>query len=84
MNTKYSTVHHGTEGQKVEHLTAPAPNITASVFSLTFVIEPVYLRYLPRLVVSTNESNAFRISNFKCEEKKKSFNTVETTVDKIA
>ena len=53
MNTEYTAVDNGPEGEIVKKFAAPPPNVAASILVLTFVIESVNLRNLSRGVRST-------------------------------
>ncbi len=83
MYAKNAAVHDGTQREIIKDLTTPAPYIATAVLALTFVVKPVYLRDLPRLMVSTDESYAIRISHFERQEKKESFDAVEASVYKV-
>jgi hypothetical protein len=84
MDAKYAAIYDGTQRKIIEDFAAPAPHVAAAVLALTFVVEPVYLRDLSRLVVSTDESYAIRISHFERQKEKKRFNAVETSIYKVS
>ena len=84
MHTKYASIDDGTQREIIEDFAAPAPHVAAAVLALAFVVEPVYLRDLPRLVVSTDESYAIRISHFERQKEKKRFDAVETSIHEVS
>lgn len=84
MDAKYSSVDNGSQSKIVEDLATPPPNVTTAIFALAFVVKAVYLCDLSGFVVSANESHTFWVSDFEGKEKEKSFNTIETTIDKVA
>lgn len=44
---------YGAEGEVIKHFAAIAPNVGAAIFSYTFIVEAIYSRDLPGLMVST-------------------------------
>jgi hypothetical protein len=84
MDAKYAAIYDGTQREIIEDFTAPAPHVAAAVLALTLVVEPVYLRDLPRLVVSADESYAIRISHFERQKEKKRFDAVEPSIHKVS
>jgi hypothetical protein len=83
VNTENTAVHDSAKRQVVKNFAAPSPHVTTAIFSLAFVIKSVNLRYLPRLMVATNERDSFRVSDFEREQQKKRFDAVEASVDKV-
>lgn len=62
VDTKDGAVHNRSENQEIKHLATCLPNRCVAVLCLTFLVEPVYLRDLPGLVVSTDQDDAIGIS----------------------
>lgn len=54
MNTQYLTVNDGSQGEEVEYLTARLPDSGIAVLLLTFLVKPIDLSDLARLVVASN------------------------------
>lgn len=65
MYTQYSTIDDGTQCHEVEHLTTSLPYRGISVLLKAFLIEPVHLRNLTRLVVSAHQCYPVRVSRVK-------------------
>ena len=84
MHTEDASVDDGAEGEVVEDLATPSPDVTAAVLTLTFVVEAVDLCDLSRLVVSADKGHAFRVSYFESEKEEECFDAVEAAVDEIA
>jgi hypothetical protein len=85
VNTEHTPIDDGTQGQVVEHLTAPSPDAAPRpVLALTLVVEAVDLRYLPRLVVAADEVHAVGIAHFEGEKEEEGLDGVEAAVDKVA
>ena len=83
MHTKYSSIHNGPQSKIIEYFAAPSPYIATSVFSLTFVVKPIYLRYLSRFMISSDESHSLRVSDFESEKEEECFDTIESSIDKV-
>lgn len=83
MDAQHLTIHNGRESQVVEHFTAIPPDIRGPVLSMTFVIEAVHLRDLPRLVVPSYQRDSVWVSHFEGEEEKECFHAIEPAVDEI-
>ena len=84
MDAKNAAVHDGTQRQIIKDLATPAPYVATAVLALTFVIKPVNLGDLPRLVVSTDERYSVRVSHFERQKKKESFNAVESSIHEVS
>ena len=84
MHTKDSVVDDGTQTQVIENLATISPNINTPVFPQTLVVEAINLSDLTTLVVAANERDTVGVANFEGKEKKKCFDTVKTSIDKIA
>lgn len=84
MHTKYPSIHDRPQSEVVKHLAAPPPHVTTAVLPLTFVVESIHLRNLPRFMVSSDECYAVWVSDFEGEEKQKSLHAVETSINEIA
>ena len=84
MDTKNAAIYDGAQREIIENFTTPAPHVAAAVLALAFVVKPVDLRDLPRLVVSTDESYSIRISHFERQEEEERFNAVETSIHEVS
>jgi len=84
MNTKDSPIYNSCESEVIKDFATPSPDVTTSIFPLTFVVKPIDLRDLSRFVVTAYESDTIWISNFESEKKQKCFDRVKTTIDKVA
>jgi hypothetical protein len=83
MYTKHPSIDNGTQCEIIKYLATPPPDIATSVFSLTFVVESVDLRYLARFVVSPNKGHAFRITNFESEQEKECLNAIKPSIHEV-
>jgi hypothetical protein len=84
VDAKNATVHDGTQRQIIKDLATPAPHVATAILALTFVVKPVNLGNLPRLVVSTDESYSIRVSHFERQKKKESFDAVESSIYEVS
>jgi hypothetical protein len=84
MDAKNATIYDGAQREIIEDFATPAPHVATAVLALTFVVKPVYLRDLPRLVVSTDESYAVRIPHFEGQKEKECFDAVEASIHKVS
>jgi hypothetical protein len=84
VHAQHLVVDDGSDGKKVEDLAAVAPGVCISVFVLTFVVEAVDLRDLPRFVVAPEKSYLVRPSGFEEQQSGKGFQTVVTSVNKVS
>ena len=84
MDAKDTAVDDGAEGEVIEHLAAPAPDVGRAVLALALVVEAVHLRDLARLVVAANERDALGVAHFEREQKEEGLHAVETAVDEVA
>ena len=69
MDTENFVVNNGCEGEIIEDLSAVAPDIDTSILAEAFVVETINLRDLTRFMVSTDQSDAFWVSDLKGEQK---------------
>lgn len=83
MHAEHPAVHYRAQSEVIEHFTAPPPHIRAPILPLAFIVESIYLCDLTRFVISTNESDAFRISDLESEKEQKGFYAVEPSVHEI-
>ena len=84
MHAEHPSIHDRPQGQVIKDLTSPPPYVATAVLPLALVIESINLGDLSRLVVPSDESHAFRVSDFQCQEKEEGFDTVEAPVNKVA
>jgi hypothetical protein len=70
VNAKYASVHDRTQGQIIKDLATPPPNVRTRILSLTFVVKAIDLGDLTGLVVSTDERDAFGVTDFQSEKEK--------------
>lgn len=61
VHTQDGPVHNGGKDKKVEYLAACLPNRGVAIFCLTFLVEPVDLGNLTRLVVPSDEYDSIGI-----------------------
>lgn len=67
VNAEDPAIHDRPQGKIIKDLATPSPDVRTRVLSLTFVVKPVYLSDLTRLVISTDECDAFGVTNFEGE-----------------
>lgn len=68
MNTKDSAINDCAKSEIVKNFTTPAPNVTAAVFTLTFIVKTIDLGNLTGLVVASDKSDTVWIADLECEE----------------
>lgn len=83
MHAEYPPIDNGTKCQIIEHFAAPSPDITATIFPLAFVVEPVHLGNLARFMVAADEGHAVRIADFEGEQQEECFHAVESSIHKV-
>ena len=84
MDAKHSAVDNCSQSEIIKYLTTPPPHVAAAVFALAFVVEPVNLCNLPRLMVPANKSDTFGISDLQCKQEEERFDAVKAPINKIA
>jgi hypothetical protein len=72
------------EGQKVEQIGEKPPYVCIAVFAETFVVKAVYLRDLPRLVVSTEDSDAIAEAKLECDKEGDGLDGVVPAINVVA
>ena len=84
MNAEHPSIHDRAKRKVVKDLATPSPDVTAPVLSLAFVIKPVHLRDLSRLMVAAYEGHAFGVADFEGEKEEEGFDAVEPAIHKVA
>lgn len=84
MHSKDRVVNHGSQRQIVKHVGEIAPHIGRAKLARTLGEKTVHLRDLARLVIAAQQSDAMRIAQFQNTQQRDGFNTVISTIDKIA
>jgi hypothetical protein len=83
MNAEDASVYYRAQGEIVEDLATPSPDVAAAVLPLALVVESVNLGNLPRLVVPSNQRYSFGISDLQRKQQEKCLNTVKTPINKV-
>lgn len=65
MKTKYFILNDSCDWKKIEKICVVFPYIRVSIFPHTFVIKPVYLCNLTTFVISPQNCDSIRESNFQ-------------------
>jgi hypothetical protein len=68
MNTKHPPIDQGCQAQVIKDLAAIPPDGGGAVLAHTFVIEPVHLSDLSRLVVPSNQGDPIGIPDFEGQQ----------------
>ena len=84
MYAEYPSVHNCCEREVVENFATVPPDIGGAVLALAFVVEPINLRNLSRLMVASDESDTIRVPYFVCEEQEEGLDGVVAAVDEVA
>ena len=84
VHAEHPPVHDRAQGEVVEDLTTPPPDVAAPVFPLALVVEPINLGDLSRLVVAPDESHSLGLADFQREQEEEGFNAVEAMLDEAA
>jgi hypothetical protein len=84
VDRKNLAINNSRQTHIIKQLTAIPPHICTSKLSHALIIEPIDLRDLPNLMVSSDQGNPVGIANFEGEKEKKGLDTVESTIDKVA
>lgn len=83
MDAENFVVNDGSEGKVVEDFGAVAPDVDRAVFAEALVVESVDLSDLTRLVIASDQSDTFRVTNFQGEQKKERLDRIVATIDEI-
>lgn len=62
MNAEHFAINNRSKDKEVEHLATAFPDRCIAVFLLTFLVKAVHLGDLARFMVTTNKSDAVRVS----------------------
>ena len=79
----YLLLNQRGQGKEIEKIREVLPDVGVAVFTKTLIVETVNLCNLSRLVVTTSNSHAIRITNLESEEQGHGLNRVVTTIDVI-
>lgn len=83
VQTEDLVVDEGGQGEVVEEVCEVLPDVCVSVLSETLVVEAVDLGDLARLVVSTEDSDALRVSDLQGDEQGDRFDGKVASIDII-
>ena len=72
------------EGKVVEKVGEVSPHVGVPVLAQALVIEPVYLRDLPRFVVSAEDGHSIAVPELQSDKEGDSLDGVVPSVDVIA
>lgn len=65
MHAKHPPIHDSSQTQVIKHVTTIPPDVDASVFSLTFIVETVDLSDLTGFVVAADEGYSIGVADFE-------------------
>lgn len=83
METEDLVLDEGSEGEVVEEVGKVFPHIGIAVFPQTFIVETVHLCDLAGLVVSTEDGDTLRVTNFQTNKECDGLDGVVSTVDVV-
>ena len=83
VQTEDLIIDQGSQREVIEQVCEVLPNVRVSVLSETLVVEAVDLGDLARLVVSTEDGDALRVSDLQSDEKGDSLDGEVASVDII-
>lgn len=83
VETKDLVVDEGGEGKIVEEICEVLPDIGVAVFSEALVVEAVDLGNLPRLVISPENGDSLRVSDFEGYKQSDGLDRVVASVNVI-
>lgn len=84
MQAENLSINEGGEREIVEEVSEVLPHIRIPVFAQTLVVESVNLRDLSRLMIATENSDSFTVSDFQSDKKRHRFNRVIAAIDVIS
>ena len=70
MHTEDLIINYGSKSQIVKNVSAISPNVYRAILSEAFVIETIHLGDLSALVVSSDQSDSFWVSDLEGQKKK--------------
>jgi len=83
VEAEYLVVDEGGKREIVKEIGEVLPYVGVTIFSETFIIEPIDLCDLAGFVIATENGDALRISNFEGNEESDSFNGIVTSINII-
>jgi len=84
MKAEDAAFNDGGQRQVIEQACEILPNIGISVLSQAFIIKSIDLGDLLTLVITSQDGNSVRVSNFESDEKSHGLNRVVTSIDVIS
>ena len=84
MNAKDFVINNGSKCQIVKNLSAVPPDIDRTVFTKTFIVKTVDLGDLSTLVISSNQSNSFRIPDFQSQQQQECLDRVVPPIYEVS
>mmetsp|Transcript_2097 Transcript_2097/g.5610 ORF Transcript_2097/g.5610 Transcript_2097/m.5610 type:complete len:365 (+) Transcript_2097:114-1208(+) len=84
VDAKNHAVDERRDREVVKDLAAVLPRVGRPVFSLAFVVEPVHLGDLPRLVVPPQKGDVRGVARLEAEEEGEGFERVVAAIHKVA
>jgi len=84
MKAEDAAFNDGGQRQVIEQACEILPNIGISVLSQALIIKSIDLGDLLTLVITSQDGNSVRVSNFESDEKSHGLNRVVTSIDVIS
>ena len=84
VQTEDLVVNQGGQGQVVKEVGKELPDVGVAVFPQALVVKAVDLSDLTRLVVSTQDGDALRVSDFESDEQGDRLDRVVASIDVIS
>lgn len=73
MYTEDLIIDHHAQGQEIKHVGKIMPNIGIAVFSGAFGVKAIGLRHTSRLMVSADQVDSLRVSQFQTNKQRDRF-----------
>ena len=84
VHAQHLPIDHARQPQVIEHVRAPPPRVRASVLPLTLIVEPVHLRDLSALVISSQQRHVRGPARFQQHQQRERLQTVVSAIDEVA
>lgn len=84
MQTEDLVIDQGGQGEEIEEVREVLPHVGVAVFAEAFIVEAVDLGDLARLVVSSKDSNALRVTDLEGDKESDGLHGIITSINVIA
>lgn len=84
VNTENLVIYHDAECKEIKHVCEVVPDVGVTILARAFSVEAIRLCYASRFMVSSNEIDSMRVSEFQANKQGNSLDAKEATIDVVA